>query len=95
MPEIYDQFVDSPGFFDTKGISQEVINSYANAVMFRKGSKVKIILMIEESAITSGRGKTLIETGNKLYELFQNDFTHVVHSIIFVFSKISIQSDSM
>jgi hypothetical protein len=40
-------FVDPAGFLDTKGPVQEAINSFANAKMFQRGVKTKIILVIE------------------------------------------------
>ncbi len=50
IPSIYElegmTFYDPPGFLDTKGVTQEILNSYSNAKMFGRGSKAKIIMMV-------------------------------------------------
>lgn len=50
IPSIYEMgdltLYDPPGFLDTKGVLQEILNSYANAKMFRRGAKAKIIMMV-------------------------------------------------
>lgn len=66
IPSIYESkdkdfiFYDPPGFLDTKGAKQEILNSFANAKMFKKGSKAKIILVVEQGSIYSARGGPLV-----------------------------------
>ena len=48
--------VDPAGFLDTKGPIQEIINSYANAKMFHKYGKIKLLIVIEKSSLESARG---------------------------------------
>ena len=43
--------IDPAGFLDTKGPIQETINSYANAKMFKKGGKTKILMVMGKGAI--------------------------------------------
>lgn len=81
---------DPPGFLDTKGVKQEILNSYANAKMFRKGSKAKIIMMVETGSLYSGRGGPLVDLTKRLRELFQNDFRQIINSCGLIISKINI-----
>jgi len=38
LPNIYgDQYVDLPGWFDTRSSKQEVINGFTNSTMFAPG----------------------------------------------------------
>ena len=39
-------FCDGPGLEDTRGVDQEIINSYSNSKLFPIGRKVKIIVML-------------------------------------------------
>ena len=41
------EYIDPAGFMDTKGDEQEIINAYANARMFKRGTRAKIVLVIE------------------------------------------------
>ena len=42
---------DPAGFLDTKGVLQEILNSFCNSKMFQTGSKVKIVIVLEESSL--------------------------------------------
>ena len=81
--------VDPAGFLDTKGAIQEIVNSYANAKMFQKYGKIKLLIMVEQSTFLSGRGGGLVEVANRLRELFPKDFKNIVHSIMIVVSKVN------
>lgn len=80
--------VDPAGFLDTKGPTQETINSYANAKMFKRGGKTKILLVMEQSTLFSARGGSLVDVAVRLRELFPKDFKNLVHSIMIVVSKV-------
>lgn len=63
-------FYDPPGFLDTRGNTQEIINAYCNAKMFRLGSKAKIIIVVEASSLLSARGRAFVDGTLRLRELF-------------------------
>ena len=63
-------FVDTPGFMSTSGPIQEISDSYANSKIFKKGNKVKIVLVLEENTLFSGRGEFLIKAAKKISEMF-------------------------
>ena len=57
---------DPPGFFDTKGVHQEILNSYCNAKMFKVGIKAKIVIMVEISTLQSARGGAFVNVTKRL-----------------------------
>ena len=81
--------VDPAGFLDTKGVIQEIINSYANAKMFQRYGRVKLLIVIEQSTFLSARGGGLVDVAVRLRELFPRDFQNLVHSIMIVVSKVN------
>ena len=82
-------FYDPPGFLDTKGVYQEILNSYCNAKMFRIGCKARIVMVVEISSLLSAKGGGLVEVAQRFRELFKNDFRQLVHSCLLVVSKIN------
>lgn len=74
---------------DTRGITQEIINAYCNAKMFRLGSKAKIIIVVEVSSLLSARGGAFVDVALRLRELFANDFFQVVNSCFLLVSKVN------
>ena len=81
--------VDPAGFLDTKGVTQEIINSYANAKMFQKYGRVKILIVIEQSSLFSARGGSLVDVAKRLKEFFPKDFKKLINSVMMVVSKIN------
>jgi len=81
---------DPPGFLDTKGVKQEILNSYANAKMFCRGSDAKIIMMVEIGTVIAGRGGPLVDIAKRLRELFQNDFRQIINSCGLIISKVNL-----
>lgn len=84
-------FIDASGFMDTKGDIQEIINGYSNARMFKRGTKTKILLVVEQSTLISGRGGKLPEIARRLLELFPRDFSNLINSIAVVVSKVNTE----
>ena len=74
---------------DTKGDDQEIINAYANARMFRRGTKAKIVLVIECSTLISGKGGNLPEIAKRLLELFPWDFSTLINSVMIMVTKVN------
>lgn len=83
--------MDPAGFLDTKGPVQETINAFANAKMFQRGAKTRIILVIEYFALIVGRGGTLVDFAVRLRELFPADFSNIVQSCMILITKANIE----
>ena len=81
-------FCDSPGYKDTKGVHQEILNSYCNARMIRVGCRAKILLVVEVSSLKSARGGNFVELAQLLAKLFQNDFRQIIYSSFLVITKV-------
>ena len=67
FPEGYGKYIDSAGFLDSKGPAHEIINSYATAKLFKRGSKAKIVVVVEWANLQSSKGKTLVDVANRLH----------------------------
>ena len=89
------QYIDPAGFMDTKGDIQEIVNAYANAKMFQKGIKTKIILTIDINTLRSGRGGNLPAIARRLLDLFPKDFKVLMNSIMIVVTKVNPEDDSI
>ena len=85
------EYIDPAGFMDTKGDEQEIINAYANARMFRRGTKAKIVLVIECSTLISARGGNLSEIAKRLLELFPRDYATLINSIMILVTKVTTE----
>ena len=83
-------FVDTPGFMSTSGPIQEISDSYANSKIFKKGNKVKIVLVLEENTLFSGRGEFLIKAAKKISEMFPVDSEYIFSSSSIVVTKVEL-----
>lgn len=83
---------DPPGFLATTGDYQEILDSYSNAKMFKVGSKVRIIILVESSTIMSTRGGGFVEVAVRLRKLFGKAFVNVINSCLLMISKIDTVS---
>lgn len=54
------KFMDNPGFNDTKGTKANLNNAYALSQLFRKGNKVKLVLVLEVDSLSDARGDNFI-----------------------------------
>ena len=52
---------------DTKGVHQQILNSYSNARMFKVGSKARIIIVVEYFSLMQARGGAFVEVANMLF----------------------------
>lgn len=62
-------YCDCPGFMDSRGPEQEIVNAFAIDQLFTTGGRIKILLTIEESEFESVRGNGVIFRLNKLLGL--------------------------
>jgi hypothetical protein len=83
MPNIFNDgeeyYLDLAGFMDTKGEAQEIINAYVNSKMFRRGSKTRILLVVEEGTLRATRGQNLVGLTARIQNLFPANFSDVIN----------------
>ena len=65
-PEQNVLYVDTPGFMNSKGIVEEISDSYANSRVFIKGHKIKIALVLDYQTLLAGRGQFLVKSAKKI-----------------------------
>lgn len=82
-------FYDPPGFVDSRGLHQQILNSYSNAKMFKVGTSARIILVVELSTLRSSRGAAFVGITDRLYDLFESDFDKVTNCCLLVISKVN------
>lgn len=47
---------DLAGFLDTKGVKQEILNSYSNSKMFQRGTLLRIVIVMDQHTLRQSRG---------------------------------------
>jgi hypothetical protein len=81
-------FYDLPGYLDTKGIRQQIINAYSTSQMFRLGIRAKFVLVVEVSSLQSAKAGGLVDVTHRFIELFRPNFEEVVGSCILLITKV-------
>lgn len=79
-----------PGFFDTKDIKHEILKSYSNAKMVCRGTKAKIIIMVEIGSLMTSRGRSIADIAKRLRQFCKNDFGQIINSCGLIVSKINL-----
>jgi hypothetical protein len=76
---------DCPGFMDTRGAAQDIINAFAVDSLFSPPTRIKTLLIMQESEITS-RGGGAFDRFHKLAQLLTN-FDQLKQSLSLVVTK--------
>jgi hypothetical protein len=76
---------DCPGFMDTRGASQDIINAFAVDSLFSPPTRIKTLLIMQESEITN-RGGGAFDRFHKLGQLL-TDFVQLKQSLSLVITK--------
>lgn len=77
---------DCPGFLDSRGVSQEIVNAFAIDQLFSTPSRVKILLTVQASDFEGARGMEVIHRFNKLISLVP-DLNQLKQSLALVVTK--------
>ena len=64
---------DLPGFFDSRGDQQKILNEFAIDQMFERPSKIKCILMLSESDLREIKLNTIIATLDKMLAIIPSE----------------------
>ena len=87
----YDQplgllYCDCPGFMDSRGINQEVVNAFAINQLFEAQSPIKIVLALQESEFDGARGMEAVGQLNRLMTLVP-DLAQLLKALVLVVTK--------
>lgn len=77
---------DCPGFLDTRGVSQDIINAFAIDQLFSSPSRIKILLAMQASDFQGARGMDAIHRLNRLVSLVP-DLNQLKRSISLIVTK--------
>ncbi|CAG8577199.1 2264_t:CDS:1 [Dentiscutata erythropus] len=72
LPTCRGVYWDCPGFGDTRGLVQNIVNAYSIYKLIKNVEKLKILLVVSESIIKSTRKKEFLNLINNLGETFKN-----------------------
>lgn len=79
-------YCDCPGFMDSRGPSQDIVNAFSINQLFSPPSRIKTLLVIQESEITDGRAGAAFARFDKLMKLLPN-FDELKRSVGLVLTK--------
>lgn len=79
---------DCPGFLDSRGPKQEIINAFAIDQLLRSPSRVKILLAMQEADFQNARGSGALDRIEKLIGIIP-EIDQLKQSLIFVASRKS------
>ena len=74
---------------ETTGSIQETVNAYSYSRMFQRGTKTKLIIVIEYSTLQTGRGGNVPDIAKRLLHLFPKDFIQLADSMMILVTKVS------
>lgn len=77
---------DCPGFLDSRGVTQEIINSFAIDQLLKPPSRIKILLAMQESDFQNGRGSGALDRIEKLIGIIP-DIEQLKQSLCFVVTR--------
>lgn len=78
---------DCPGFMDTRGGSQEIVNAFAIDQLFESPAKIKLLLVLQESEVVNSRGTDMFERFDRLQNILP-DPRELFQSVALVVTKI-------
>jgi GTPase Era involved in 16S rRNA processing len=78
---------DCPGFKDTRGFKQDIVNQFYINNIFNKIEDIKVLVVIDEATLDSTKGKIFDELVTTLNQMFKNSDEVLKQSCIFVFTK--------
>ena len=81
-------YCDCPGFMDSRGVGQEIVNAFAIDQLFASPSRIKILFAIQESDFEGARGMEAIDRLNKLLTLVP-DVGQLSQSMVLMMTKSS------
>jgi len=85
---------DCPGFMDTRGPEQDIINAFAMDQLFEAPSKIKTLLVVQSSELTDSRGRDVFARFDRLAKLLPVP-EHLYKSTALVITKTSSRFSAM
>ena len=79
---------DCPGFLDSRGVTQEIINAFAIDQLLKPPSRIKILLAMQESDFQNGRGSGALDRIEKLIGIIP-DIEQLKQSLCFGNCQVS------
>ena len=89
LPMAFGKYIDSAGFMEETELEKEVKTSCILAKLLGKGSRVKVVVMLEFASLATVRGKSIADVANRLLDLFPGDWEGMMDSVVVVVSKVN------
>ena len=68
----------------------ELVNSYALSEVFKKGSKIKLVIVITQDLLVAKRGGDLWRIFQRVEEMFNEDMFVLEKGLLFVITKTDL-----
>nr|CAG8514099.1 12282_t:CDS:2 [Entrophospora candida] len=88
LPSGWKEYWDCPGFGDTRGEVQDIVNAYSIYKLIKSAKKVKVLVTVSEATITGSRSRSFLNLIHNIGETFKNtDEDKLVQGLCLVVTK--------
>nr|CAG8539249.1 1477_t:CDS:2 [Entrophospora candida] len=88
LPSGWKEYWDCPGFGDTRGEVQDIVNAYSIYKLIKSAKKVKVLITVSEATIKMSRNKSFLDLICNIGEIFKNtDKDKLVQGLCLVVTK--------
>ena len=93
IPDIFQSkdglvFLDPPGFFDTNGVTNEILNAFCISKMFKVNNNVRMLILVDVASLKAGRGGQFVKAIKRIHALFPHEYRTITKSCMFVLTKV-------
>nr|CAG8507001.1 14005_t:CDS:2 [Entrophospora candida] len=88
LPSGWKEYWDCPGFGDTRGEVQDIVNAYSIYKLIKSAKKIKVLVTVSETTITGSRSRSFLNLIHNVGETFKNmDENKLVQGLCLVVTK--------
>ncbi|GBC08661.1 hypothetical protein RclHR1_00830012 [Rhizophagus clarus] len=86
LPSSWMEFWDCPGFGDTRGSVQDIVNAFSIYKLIKSAKKVKVLVIVSENTIKGSRRKSFLNLIRNVGETFKNT-DELIYGLCLVVTK--------
>jgi hypothetical protein len=86
LPSSWMEFWDCPGFGDTRGSVQDIVNAFTIYKLIKSAKKVKVLVVVSENTIKGPRRKSFLNLIRNVGETFKNT-DELIYGLCLVVTK--------
>lgn len=89
VPTVCGEFVDCPGFEDSRNIVQAIINAYSIHRLLEKADSTKILFVVKHAEFEASRAENFVTNLRRLGRMFANDINKLLDGLCLVVTSIT------